>query len=111
MLPPDLMAALGGGAGDPGAGAPTVGPDAGPAPTSDDSSAGGGSTTDILQRMIDDARSYLEVEQDEEDKLTMTKVLSQLQGYLAKEQKEQDDMLQGKASPRALRKATSGPAV
>lgn len=102
MLPPDMMAAFGGAGADP-SGAPVDAQAPSEAP-----SEGGGSTTEILERMIADAQAYIEVEQDAEDKLTMTKVLTTLQGYLAAEQKEQDDLLAGKASPKVLRKAATG---
>lgn len=63
----------------------------------------GGDTVDILRQMIDLAKNYIDAEQDEDDKLTMTKVLTTLQQYLAAEQKERDDAMQGKASPKMLR--------
>lgn len=85
---------------DQAAAAPDQGPDA--------TAQGGESTVDILNRMIQDAQDYLSVEQDEEDKLTMAKVLTMLQGYLAKEQKESDQAMQGKASPRLMRQAYGG---
>lgn len=66
------------------------------------------STSEILEEMIESAKEYLNVEQDEEDKLTMTKVLQQLQQYLAKEQSEADGALQGKVSPRMIRKTMGG---
>lgn len=69
----------------------------------------GESTINILNRMIQDAQEYLSVETDEEDKLTMTRVLNLLQGYLAREQKESDQAMQGTASPRLLRRAYGGP--
>src|SRR5690348_4501524 len=123
MLPPDLMAALAsagghgaapppGGSAGPGAGPnplaaliaghggpPPGGPAAGPPPPG----AGGGGSEDqpisLLKQMIDLGKRYVEVEPDEEDKATMTKVLSTLQGYLAKDQKENDQMLGGVMSP------------
>lgn len=64
-------------------------------------------TISILKQMLDLAQQYLVVEEDEEDKLTMTKVLQQLQGYLAEEQKEKDGMLQGKMPARALRSGSA----
>lgn len=101
MLPPDMMAAIGGGE------------SSAPVPAGGESapSEGGESTTAILERMISDAQAYITAEKDPEDKLTMTKVLTTLQQYLAEEQKEQDDLLAGKASPKVLRKAASGGAV
>lgn len=113
---PDLLASLLGGAGGPppqGGGSPL---DAlmggGPPPVEEPEAApdeGGGSTVEILDRMISDAMAYIDAETDEEDKATMTKVLSTLQGYKASEQKERDGMMQGKVTPKGMRKASSGP--
>lgn len=66
------------------------------------------STLDILNRMIEDAKLYMEIDPDEEDKLTMAKVLTMLQGYLAAEQKEAQDAMQGKLSPKILSQAYGG---
>lgn len=104
-LPPELAALMGGGGGDPMAGAAPDPMAGAPAPGQD---ADGEDTVAILERMIADAQKYLQVEQDEEDKLTMTKVLQQLQQYKANEQKETDDLLGGKVSPRALRRVAGG---
>jgi len=52
--------------------------------------------------------AYVEGEDDEIHVQTALKCLAQLQSILADEQKQSDDMLQGKSSPRALRRATSG---
>ena len=69
---------------------------------------GGESTIDILNQMLDLAKLYMEVDEDEEDKLTMAKVLQMLQGYLAAEQKEQQDAMQGKISPKLLAQSYAG---
>jgi hypothetical protein len=124
-VPPDLMALLQGG-GDPSAagGAPVDGPQdpaaamdpsQGPAadqpdPTSDVGGPDPQAAVDYLKQMIDLAKKYLDVEPDEEDKATMTKVMSQLQQYLAKDQSELDGAMSGSLSPRAMRKAGSGAA-
>lgn len=97
ILPPDLLAALGGGQPE---GLP---PEEGPEPPDE-----GGDTVSILQEMIELAKQYITVEQDQVDKHTMTKVLTTLQQYLADEQKEQDDALAGKVSPRLLRRQPGG---
>lgn len=94
-MPPELMALLGGG---------------NSAPSAPESSGGSeDEPISLLNQMIDSAKRYLDVEPDEEDKATMTKILSQLQQYLAKDQADQDGMLGGKLSPRAVRKAAGGP--
>lgn len=116
-LPPELLALLGGGGGDPTQGAPTpdptqsLPPDLGANDSSSQGDTSSDNPVDLIQQMIDLAKRYIEVEPDEEDKLTMTKnVLASLQQYLAKDQKEGEEMLQGKLSPRAVRRAgaTSG---
>ena len=86
-----LLASLGGAPAGPPPGPPQGGSEAEP--------------IRILKQMISLANQYLGVEPDEEDKATMAKLLATLQQYLAKDQKDQDQMLGGLASPRGLRKA------
>src|SRR5512146_1544209 len=125
-LPPELMALLqsGGGGGAP-TGAPTGGPGggAGLPPQLAAALQGGGAPSDpsqgagpsdseggsdlpsdpiaLIQSMIDAAKKYIDVEPDEEDKLTMTGVLQKLQQYLAKDQKDGEQMMSGTLTPRA----------
>ena len=106
MLPPELA---GGGEMAPPMGGPGLeslmgggAPPPAPAPE------GGESTTDILERMIEDAKLYIDTDEDEEDKHTMAKVLTILQGYLAEEQKEARDALGGKLSPKIMARAYGG---
>lgn len=112
MIPPDEEQGMP--AGDPGGGlaallggggpaGPPPGPEQGPA-----QGEGGDNPVSILQRMIDDAKTYLDVEQDEEDKATMTKVLSQLQSYLAKEQKEAHAALGVSPAQKFMAKRSAG---
>jgi hypothetical protein len=91
-----MMGMLGGGGGPEG---PPAGP---PAPE------GGGSNVDALQAALEALTAYVDGEDDEIHIQTALKCLAQLQSILADEQKSSDDMLQGKSTPRALRKATSG---
>lgn len=109
MLPPELM---GGGASPPdmGGGLPPGlegllggGAPAGPPPAPE-----GGSTTDLLEQMIELAKTYIDTDEDEEDKHTMAKVLTILQGYLAEEQKEGREALGGKLSPKIMARAYGG---
>lgn len=59
----------------------------------------------ILDQMIQLAKQYLEVEPDDEDKATMTKLLATLQQYKAKDQQDMQQALGGNASvARVLRK-------
>lgn len=88
-VPPELAALLG------GAGAPQTEPEAAPA-----------SGPDILRQMLQSAAAYRDSEDDDEDLMEIEKVTSLIQGLLAKQAKEQDDMLMGKVTPRALRRAT-----
>ncbi len=70
---------------------------------------GGGSEQQplaILDQMIQLAKQYLEVEPDEEDKATMTKLLATLQQYKAKDQADTQQAMGGNpAVSRILRKA------
>jgi hypothetical protein len=59
----------------------------------------------IVQQMIDLSQAYLSAEQDQEDLLTMQKISTELQSLLAKDQQDADKMMQGTATPRAMRKA------
>jgi hypothetical protein len=96
QLPPEAMMG-----GAPPMGPPPMGPP--PAPE-----GGGESTTDILEQMIELSKLYIETDEDEEDKLTMTKVLQILQKYLADEQKEAQDAMSGKLSPKIMARAYGG---
>jgi hypothetical protein len=99
MENPNIAALIGGGGGAPmgpggpegpmGPGGPPMGPEAptGP-PGGPGEDEGPGDPVSILREMVDLARTYLDVEQDDEDLAAMTKVLSQLQKYLADEQKQ-----------------------
>lgn len=63
---------------------------------------------DLLRDMLDLAAQYREGEDDDEDLLQIEKVTTLIQQLLANNQKESDQMIQGKMSPRGLRKALSG---
>jgi hypothetical protein len=107
MLPPDMRALLAGAANpEPGAGPPGGGPtDAPPEqPTPQDN-------LQSLRDAIDAAQAYVDGEDDDVHKQTALTCIAKLQSILAEEQKGADDLLQGKANPRALRRAASGPQV
>lgn len=89
MIPPDILAGLAGGPPDQG----------------QDPSQGSGDPLDILSQMLDLADQYRSAEPDEEDRLEMEKARTLLQNLLAKDQKEQDGMMQGKVTPRGVRKS------
>jgi hypothetical protein len=103
MLPPDMMAQLAGAANpEPGAAPPGGGPADTPAPQDNLQS---------LRDAIDAAQAYVDGEDDDVHKQTALTCIAKLQSILAEEQKGADDLLQGKANPRALRRAASGPQV
>lgn len=80
----------------------------GPGDTAD-AAAGGGSEDQplqILSRMIQDAKQYIDAEPDAEDRATMGNVLRTLLQYQAKDQRDRDAAL-GNAGPatRLIRKS------
>jgi hypothetical protein len=103
QLPPDIAALLGGGGQGPDAGAAPAPPDQGQGPDSSDSSGG---SLDDLQAAIDSAKRYVDQEDDQIHIQTALQCIAKLQSILADEQKQQDELLQGKASPRSLRRAS-----
>lgn len=58
----------------------------------------------LLQQMIDLAKQYMDAEPDQQDVATMAKVLSTLQGYLAKDQADRDAALGNGSIARLMRK-------
>lgn len=70
---------------------------------------GGGPISDLLRQMLSLARQYKDQEQSEQNILLIEQVTTQVQKILANEEKEADDLLQGKMSPSAVRSAVSGP--
>jgi len=97
-LPPELMAELGGGA--PPEGAEGEGP---VPPSVADGKPGGGE--DSLVTAIDAIQDAIDAEADQEDIQVMLQCQAKLQSILAKNQKEADSMMGGKASPSGMRKA------
>lgn len=74
-------------------------------PFSEEPPAEEASGSSLIKDIISQVRSYIEQEDDEENVLTAEKITTMLQQILASEQKEADGMMQGKVSPKALRKA------
>lgn len=93
--PPNLAALLGAG------GAPGGGPQQGATTQQGDPVA-------IVSNMLDLAQQYLQVEPDQEDKLAMQKVSTELQQLLSKDQADGDKAMSGDLSARTLRKAMGG---
>lgn len=97
-FPGDIMAALGGG------GAPPE--EAGGAPLpSEGAPGGGGEALEQVIALLDDA---IMAEADQEDQNVMRQCSAKLQAILAKNQKEDDAALGGTVSPRAIRRQASG---
>jgi len=99
MMPPDM-----GGMGGPPPGGPMGPPPMEPGPGAEPA----GDTADVIRQMIDMAKQYMDVEDDDTEKAQMAAVLKTLTDFLAREQKEQDDAMGGKLSPRLMRQAYSG---
>jgi hypothetical protein len=59
---------------------------------------------DILKQIIGLIGAYQEVEQDDQDLLVAEQARTLFQKLLADQAKEQDDLIQGKATPRSLRR-------
>jgi len=58
--------------------------------------------------MIDLSQQYLQAETDQEDLLSMQKISTELQQLLTKDQQDAEQAMQGKTTPRAMRKAFGG---
>jgi hypothetical protein len=111
MLPPDIMAAMGGGGGE-GAGLPPdiasllggggAPPGAEGPPLPSDGVPGGGQ--DPLEQAIALLDEAIAAEADQEDQQIMRTCSAKLQQVLAKNQADQDAGLGGQVSPRAMRK-------
>ena len=112
-----LLAGLGGGGGPvpggPGPGGPDIGallgglgggPPQGPGGGPSEPPQGGSDPVAILTGILDQCNQYLQVEPDEEDKLTMQKITTLIQQLKAKDQQDQDAAMGG-SNARILRKA------
>ena len=98
-LPPDLMAALAGAGGGPGPQGPP--PPQGSA-TGDQGTPGG--SDPHIRNAIDELTQAVQAEADEQDIATIQTCIANLQKVLANNQSDADSMMQGKASPAAMRK-------
>lgn len=124
-VPPELMALLQGGGGDPSQGAAPQGDmspaqmleaagggaPAGPAPAAPAEEQaegspvyGGGGGPDALKSALDALAQYSQSEDDEQHVQTVLKCITALQAILAEEQKMSDGLMAGKADPRAMRR-------
>jgi hypothetical protein len=86
--------------------APPALPAAAPAPSSLTSPSSGEPAADAARQAIDLVRTALESEQDDEDLVMLQKVMSDLQSYLAKQQKLSDTALGMGPGDKFLRKQT-----
>ena len=113
MLPEDLMGMLGGGGGAgpaPGGLPPDLmgmlpQPEEPGRPSVAEGAPGGGE--EALTQAIDLIQAAIDAEADQEDIQVMLKCQQQLQGVLAKNQKEADSAMGGKLTPRTMRKAAA----
>lgn len=111
-----LEALLGGGGGPPPGGPAPGGVDplqalgggSGPPPPDQSADTGGGDVSSMLKDMLEIARGYIEQEDDEQNKLTMEKITTLIQQVLASEEKELQDAMGGKMSPKLLSRAYAG---
>lgn len=113
MLPPDLMAALGGGGGGglpPDLGAALGGMPSLPAEATEGPPPGGvkdgqyGGGEEALTAAIDAIQAAIDSEADQEDIQVMLQCQTKLQQILAKNQSESDAGVGGSVSPKAMRK-------
>jgi hypothetical protein len=115
MLPPDLMAAMGGGGGEGGGLPPDIGALLGGMPSLPSEVAGGevpggvkdgqyGGGEEALTAAIDALQAAIDSEADQEDVQVMLQCQTKLQQILAKNQSEADAGVGGASSPGAMRK-------
>lgn len=81
---------------------------AGEAQPAGDAPSGGGDALELIRQALDLVRQYAQQEESEQGTLDAEKITTLLQQILAMEEKELDDAMQGKASPRMLRSAYGG---
>ncbi len=110
MMSPAIMEALGGAQGAPPGqemgGMPPMGGAEPPMP--EPAPEGGGDTVDLIRQALELVRQYAAEEESEQNTMDAEKITSLLQGILAAEEKELEQAMQGKASPRILRSAYGG---
>lgn len=89
-LPPDISAAVQGAGGG-----------------GEDSSSHEQDEVQLLTKILDDIHTFMKVAADEDDKAVMATCLANIQKLRAKDQQEMDGAMQGKTSPRMVRKAAA----
>ena len=77
-------------------------PPEGPPPEGPEES---GSHADMIRDILNAAREAAQVADDEQEALTWEKITTMIQQILAQQEKQDQDMMQGKISPAALRRA------
>ena len=79
-----------------------------PEPSPNPQPEGEGDVLEFIRQALEAVRQYAVGEKDDENTLRAEKITTLLQEILANEQREIDQALQGKASPRVLRQAYAG---
>jgi antitoxin component HigA of HigAB toxin-antitoxin module len=70
-----------------------------------DAPAEGGDATELIRQALELVRQYAAQEESETGTLDAEKITTLLQSILANEEKELEDAMAGKASPKMLRSA------
>jgi hypothetical protein len=102
---PDLASLLGGGGGGPPGQIPVPGGGAAPDAGAGDQQG----AIDKVTQAIQIVKEAIDAEPDHEDKLLLEKVATELQQYLAAQQKLTDQVMGAGTGAKAVRKATGGP--
>ena len=105
-IPPGLESLLQGAGAAGGGGEESQ--DSSPDASSDSYSGGGDDFLSCLQKMVDDAKKCIDLAPDQQSKQRVAKLLVAIQAELATDEKQKDDMLQGKMSPASMRGAIGG---
>jgi monomeric isocitrate dehydrogenase len=69
---------------------------------------GAGDPTQALRDLMEGMRVYMDLEQDDEDLAVATRILAQIQGLLAKQQREADQAMGVGPAAKHLRRLNAG---
>lgn len=104
-----LLAQAGGGQGGPPPGGPADVPTPGDTPDPSAQGGGGADHGQAIRDILDQVRAAAQSSDDQEESLTWEKISTLIQQILAKQQKQDQELLQGKLPPQAMIRALSGP--